>query len=81
MPYTDSELSAISGIPERSLRELQTYHFLYADKAPNKVGGFKRSWPDGSPERIAMVAELFNSGVSLKNAIELVRRGWRKIEA
>lgn len=41
---TDQECSALSGVPERSLRLLQTTGVLHATKAPRTGGSFKRVW-------------------------------------
>ncbi|WP_131871081.1 MULTISPECIES: hypothetical protein [unclassified Bradyrhizobium] len=41
---TDEECAALSGVPERSLRLLQTAGVLYATKAPRAGGSFKRVW-------------------------------------
>src|ERR1700754_2420116 len=41
---TDEECSGLSGVPERSLRLLQTERIIHATKAPLPGGSFKRVW-------------------------------------
>lgn len=41
---TDGEAAKLSGVPERSLRTLQTAGIIAASRAPMLSGGFKRMW-------------------------------------
>ena len=71
---TDEEATALSGVPERSLRTLQTAMIAEATRAPLQAGGHKRVWH--LPEVVAAaVVENFKmaSGLNYKEAAALLR--------